>query len=113
MSAAPAPPVFRERLTGPLAPDAYALALPLLGAGVVALALGTAWVGVVLLGLGLFVTAFFRNPRREIPPGERNVVAPADGRVIALDEVELPGGEKGLRIGIFLAVFHVHVNPHR
>lgn len=106
-----APPVFRERLTGPLAPDAYALAVPLLAAGAFAIAATSfAWLGWLAVGLGLFVTAFFRNPRREIPPGEREVVAPADGRVIALDEVELPGGEKGLRIGIFLSVFDVHVN---
>jgi len=110
MPASPAPPVFQERLTGPLAPDAYASALPLVGVGVAALAFGWAAFGGLALGLGLFVTAFFRNPSREIPPGEREVVSPADGRVIALDEVELPGGEKGLRIGIFLSVFDVHVN---
>ncbi len=107
---APAPPVFQERLTGPLAPDAYAIAIPLLVAGVAALAFGFTGLGALGVGLGLFVTAFFRNPSREIPPGEREVVAPADGRVIALDEVELPGGGKGLRIGIFLSVFDVHVN---
>ena len=106
----PAPPVFQERLTGPLAQDAYAIALPLALAGVAALAFGRPALGLLGLALALFVTAFFRNPDREIPPGERAVVAPADGRVIALDEVELPGGEKGLRIGIFLSVFDVHVN---
>jgi phosphatidylserine decarboxylase len=106
----PAPPVFSERLTGPLAPDAYAFAVPLLLLGVATLAVGWGVLGVLLLGLGLFVTAFFRNPPREIPGAEREVVSPADGRVIALDEVELPGGEKGVRIGIFLSVFDVHIN---
>jgi phosphatidylserine decarboxylase len=107
---AAAAPVFEERLTGWLAPDAYRFALPLLGAGALCLALGWGIAGLVALGLGLFVTAFFRNPPREVPPGERTVVAPADGKVIAVDEVELPAGEKGLRIGIFLSVFDVHVN---
>jgi phosphatidylserine decarboxylase len=106
----PAPPVFQERLTGPLARDAYAFALPLGLFGVAALVVGWTALGVLALGLGLFVTAFFRNPSRDIPQAEREVVSPADGRVIALDEVELPGGEKGLRIGIFLSVFDVHVN---
>jgi phosphatidylserine decarboxylase len=109
-AAEPAPPVFQERLTGPLAPDAYAIAVPLSLLGVAGLVVGWTVLGILALGLGLFVTAFFRNPAREIPAGERLVVSPADGRVIACDEVELPGGEKGLRIGIFLSVFNVHVN---
>jgi hypothetical protein len=65
--APPAPPVFQERLTGPLAPDAYAIALPLAGVGVAALAFGWSALGLLALGLGLFVTAFFRNPHR-VPP---------------------------------------------
>jgi phosphatidylserine decarboxylase len=107
---APAPPVFQERLTGPLAADAYAIALPLAGLGLVAFAFGATWLGVVALALGGCVAAFFRNPTREIPLAEREVVAPADGRVIATGELELPDGSKGLRIGIFLSVFDVHVN---
>jgi phosphatidylserine decarboxylase len=38
------------------------------------------------------------------------VVAPADGRVIEVGEIEEPGGGKGLRVGIFLSIFDVHVN---
>jgi len=108
--AAAEPPIFEERLTGILAPDAYRFAGPLLLAGLASLAFGWSALGVLLLGLGLFVTAFFRNPPRTIPPGENRVVAPADGRVIAVDEIEVGAGEKALRIGIFLSVFDVHVN---
>jgi phosphatidylserine decarboxylase len=104
------PPVFEERLTGLLAPDAYRFALPLLAGGALFLAIGWGLLGALTLGLGVFVTAFFRNPPREVPPGERTLVAPADGKVIAVDEIEGPGGEKALRIGIFLSVFDVHVN---
>lgn len=104
------PPVFEERLTGLLAPDAYRFALPLLAGGALFLAIGWGLLGALTLGLGAFVTAFFRNPPREVPPGERTLVAPADGKVIAVDEIEGPGGEKALRIGIFLSVFDVHVN---
>jgi phosphatidylserine decarboxylase len=104
------PPVFEERLTGLLAPDAYRFALPLLAVGGLGLAFGWTVFGGVAVGLGLFVTAFFRNPPREIPGGPRDVVSPADGRVVAVDEIELPEGEKALRIGIFLSVFDVHVN---
>ena len=101
---------FEERLTGWLAPDAYRFGAPLLlGAGLCAAFGWLAWV----LALGVlagFVVAFFRNPRRSVPEGEHRVVAPADGRVIEVGEVELPGGEKALRIGIFLSIFNVHVN---
>ncbi|MBW2315587.1 MAG: phosphatidylserine decarboxylase family protein, partial [Deltaproteobacteria bacterium] len=54
--------------------------------------------------------AFFRNPNRTIPGDDRTVVAPADGRVIEVGEIEEPDGSKALRIGIFLSVFNVHVN---
>ena len=104
------PPVFQERLTGALAPDVYVFAVPLAFAALAAFVFGYTGFGLVAAALGAFVTAFFRNPPRDVPTAEREVVAPADGRVIALDEVELPGGEKGLRIGIFLSVFDVHVN---
>jgi phosphatidylserine decarboxylase len=107
---APSPPVFEERLTGLLAPDAYRFALPLLAVGALGLAFGWTLLGGLLLALGVFVTSFFRNPAREIPLGRRDLVSPADGRVIAVDEIEVPGGEKALRIGIFLSVFNVHVN---
>jgi phosphatidylserine decarboxylase len=107
---AAAPPIFEERLTGLLAPDAYRFALPLLAGAALFLALGWGVLGGLALGLGAFVTAFFRNPPRVVPPGERTLVSPADGKVIAVDEIEVPGGEKALRIGIFLSVFDVHVN---
>ena len=71
MSTAPSPPVFEERLTGLLAPDAYRFALPLFAAGGLAVALGWSVLGSLLLGLGAFVTLFFRNPAREIPDGRR------------------------------------------
>jgi phosphatidylserine decarboxylase len=110
MSEAAVPPVFEERLTGLLAPDAYRLAGPLLIGGVLCLALGFGILGWLALGLGAFVTAFFRNPPRQVPADPGVVVAPADGKVIAVDEIEVAGGEKALRIGIFLSVFDVHVN---
>lgn len=59
----------------------------------------------------VFVLAFFRDPDRTVPEGVRLVVAPADGRVTHVDEVddETLGG-RATRISIFLSVFDVHVN---
>jgi phosphatidylserine decarboxylase len=105
-----APPVFAERLTAPVVREALVLGVAPLALAGVAGALGATGVGYGLLGLAFFVAFFFRNPRREIPGDERTVVAPADGRVLDVSEVEGPDGSKALRIGIFLSVFDVHVN---
>lgn len=62
--------------------------------------------------LGLFVLWFFRNPRRLIPTDPGLVVSPADGKVVAIDELEHDEfvGGPAVVIGIFLSVFNVHVN---
>jgi phosphatidylserine decarboxylase len=48
-----------------------------------------------LWGVALFVVQFFRDPPRRIPTGPGVVVCPADGRVIAVDEVEDPTSSGG------------------
>jgi phosphatidylserine decarboxylase len=106
----PATPVFVEQPTEFVVRDAFSLgAAPLALAGGCGL-LGWTAAGFCLLGLTVFVACFFRNPPREIPGGENSVVAPADGRVIDVAEIEGRDGNKWLRIGIFLSVFNVHVN---
>ena len=107
---AAADPIFSSRPTEFVVRDAFALgAAPLALAGAFGL-LGWTVAGFCLLGLTFFVACFFRNPPREIAGGENSVVAPADGRVIDVAEIEGSDGNKWLRIGIFLSVFNVHVN---
>ena len=106
----PREPVFAERPTALVVADAWVFAAPLALAGGLAIGLGAPWIGAALAGLGTFCIAFFRNPPRRFAGDERDVVAPADGRVIAVDELDDERGVKGLRIGIFLSVFDVHVN---
>jgi phosphatidylserine decarboxylase len=106
----PKAPIFEERLTGVLAPEAIYFGVPLLLLGGISLGAGQTVAAVVLDALGLFAFSFFRNPRREIPPGDGLVVSPADGRIIDVAEIEVAPGEKALRIAIFLSVFNVHVN---
>lgn len=55
--------------------------------------------------LTLFVCFFFRNPKREAPQGDDIVIAPADGRIIA---IESAGGET--KVSTFMSVFNCHVN---
>jgi phosphatidylserine decarboxylase len=107
---APAGPIFAERPTEFVVRDAWTLGVaPLALAGLCGLA-GWTVAGFGLLGLTVFVACFFRNPPRVIAGDETAIVAPADGRVIEVGEIEQPDGSKALRIGIFLSVFNVHVN---
>jgi phosphatidylserine decarboxylase len=61
---------------------------------------------------GLFFLWFFRNPRRAIPQDAGLVVSPADGKVVAVEEIDHDPFINGpaVLIGIFLSVFNVHVN---
>jgi len=60
----------------------------------------------------LFSAWFFRNPARVIPQDPQLVVAPGDGKVIAIEEEFEPRylKERSIRVTIFLNVFDVHIN---
>ena len=103
-------PIFRERPTAPIAPEGWPFVLVTSLFTLVALATAPHPIAFGFAALTAFVLAFFRNPARPVAGGERDVLAPADGRVLAVDELEDERGRKGLRIGIFLSVFDVHVN---
>jgi phosphatidylserine decarboxylase len=58
------------------------------------------------------VVYFFRDPRRAIPADADAIVSPADGTIAEIVELEhydfIDG--PGIRIGIFLSIFNVHIN---
>ena len=59
----------------------------------------------------LFILQFFRDPPRVTVGGDSSVTAPADGRVIVIDEFEDPyTNQASLKISIFMNVFNVHSN---
>jgi phosphatidylserine decarboxylase len=66
---------------------------------------------VCLLGT-LFTCYFFRDPDRVVPTEPGALVAPADGKVIRDEVVEIPPHMEGPRrvVSIFMSVFNVHVN---
>jgi phosphatidylserine decarboxylase len=103
-------PRFRERPTARVVPDAWLFAGPLAAVAGLLLAAGVGWAAALLGALAAFSVAFFRNPARAFAGDQHDVVSPADGRVLAVGEIEDERGRKGLRIGIFLSVFDVHVN---
>ena len=73
----------------------------------------------LLVGLTIWVAAFFRDPIRTTPRGDRLIVAPADGLITLIARVPPPPelrGPEGLadgeytRVSIFMSVFDVHIN---
>ena len=68
----------------------------------------------VLTLLLLWVAYFFRDPERTGERGEDLVISPADGKVIAIVEVDEPAfiGGRAIRISVFMNVFNVHVNRY-
>lgn len=83
-------------------------------AGVTLLTAVLGWPVVACVGViaTLFSAWFFRNPARVIPQGKHLVVAPGDGKVIAVEEEFEPRylKERSVRVTIFLNVFDVHIN---
>ena len=71
-------------------------------------------VAFLLTIIALWVAYFFRDPEREGQRGEQLVIAPADGRVIMITEVDEPAFIHGraTRVSIFMNVFNVHVNRY-
>ena len=81
----------------------------------VALAAVAAWAfGVWSLPLwivAVFVLQFFRDPVRTPPDGAALVIAPADGRVIAVGRVRDPYvAREATKVSVFMNVFDVHSN---
>ena len=74
--------LFVERPTAIVAAEGWPFVVPLVAATALLFAFGPLWLAIAVGALTLFVVAFFRNPRREIPGDEATVVSPADGRVL-------------------------------
>jgi len=68
---------------------------------------------VVSIALYLFLISFFRNPTRTIPQYSPDILyAPADGKVVVIEEVDEPEflKTKALQVSIFMSPLNVHVN---
>src|SRR5213592_4421502 len=102
-----------------VAPEGWPFILPgwalvVLGAWV---ARGSPWVWVpevALLAIAVWLVVFFRDPVRTGPRGDQYVIAPADGRIVAVAVVDEPMYLKApaTRISVFMSVFDVHVNRY-
>ncbi len=70
----------------------------------------------ILIGVSLFfyliILQFFRIPVFQVTKNEKQILAPADGKVVVIEETEEPEYLKSRRkqISIFMSPINVHVN---
>jgi phosphatidylserine decarboxylase len=75
--------------------------------------------GSICVGATIWVAAFFRDPLRTTPRGDKFIIAPADGLITMIVKVPPPPELRGpdaladgeyTRVSIFMSVFDVHIN---
>tara|TARA_B110000503_G_scaffold63858_1_gene100757 strand:+ start:780 stop:1436 length:657 start_codon:yes stop_codon:yes gene_type:complete len=69
---------------------------------------------VIVLGFVIIVLQFFRNPKRITSLNDGQIIAPVDGKVVVIEEVEEPEyfKDKRLQISIFMSPINVHVTRY-
>ncbi len=67
---------------------------------------------VVSLLLFLFIISFFRIPGRSLSQGEEQIICPADGKVVVIEEITDQEffKDKRVQVSIFMSPANVHVN---
>lgn len=67
---------------------------------------------IVTLGLLVFMVSFFRIPKRNYTLDENAIIAPADGKVVAIEEVLADEyfTDRRIQVSIFMSPLNVHVN---
>lgn len=69
---------------------------------------------VIILGFVIIVLQFFRNPKRITNLNDTHIIAPVDGKVVVIEEVEETEyfKDKRLQISIFMSPINVHVTRY-
>ena len=69
---------------------------------------------IVILAFLFIVLQFFRNPKRATNLNENTIIAPVDGKVVVIEEVEEPEyfKDKRLQVSIFMSPINVHVTRY-
>lgn len=67
---------------------------------------------IVTLGLLIFLISFFRIPNRTLTIREDAIIAPADGKVVVIEEVQADEyfNDRRIQVSIFMSPLNVHVN---
>jgi phosphatidylserine decarboxylase len=59
----------------------------------------------------IFCVQFFRDPARVVAGGPKSVLAPADGRIVVVEEADDPYlNRRAIKVSVFMNVFNVHSN---
>lgn len=68
--------------------------------------------GVISLIFFLFFVSFFRVPNLTIDTDENTILAPADGKIVVIEETEETEyyRDRRIQVSIFMSPFNVHVN---
>ena len=97
-----------------IAPEGKIILIPLLilvilGMGIQAFypTIGLKWMNLFLACITVFSLYFFRDPQR-IPPNADGFLAPADGKIVQIREIEDDELGKAWQISIFLSIWNVH-----
>lgn len=96
----------------PLAKEGLVFVLPAIALSLLFLALQLYVVSLICFFLFLFFTYFFRNPKRIGHSSAAELMAPADGRVMGIEEMTEEEFLKGraMRVATFMGLADVHVN---
>ena len=72
----------------------------------------TAIIVIVTFGILLFLVSFFRIPKRISTINDKAIVAPADGKVVVIEEVQADEyfTDRRIQVSIFMSPLNVHVN---
>ena len=64
------------------------------------------------LGIMIFLVSFFRIPKRNYTVREDAILAPADGKVVVIEEVDADEyfNDRRIQVSIFMSPLNVHVN---
>lgn len=77
----------------------------------IAVSFASMWIAIPFWLLAIFVLQFFRDPARMAPDGDDLILAPADGRIVVVEQTEDPYAKRqALKISVFMNVFNVHSN---
>tara|TARA_B100000609_G_scaffold174718_1_gene151588 strand:- start:137 stop:790 length:654 start_codon:yes stop_codon:yes gene_type:complete len=76
------------------------------------------WITNLILGVSIvlfiLILQFFRNPKRPLKIDDNKVYAPADGKIVVIEEVEETEffKDKRKQVSIFMSPINVHVNRY-